>query len=73
MLTGHVHEPPFRADGGWADRIGDTWVFNAGRQGGPVPARIEIDLDARTAAWISGLGCEELHLDDLAAPDRTVA
>lgn len=73
VLTGHVHEPPFRADGGWADRIGDTWVFNAGRQGGPVPARIEIDLDARTAAWISGLGCEELHLDDLAAPDRTVA
>ena len=37
VLTGHVHEPPFKPDGAWADRIGDTWVFNAGRQIGPVP------------------------------------
>ena len=46
VLTGHVHEPPFKPDGAWADRIGDTWVFNAGRQIGPVPAHIEIDLAA---------------------------
>ena len=49
VLTGHVHEPPFKPDGAWADRIGDTWVFNAGRQIGPVPARIEIDLAAGPA------------------------
>ena len=73
VLTGHVHEPPFKPDGAWADRVGSTWVFNAGRQSGPVPTRIEIDLVTRTAAWISILGCEELSLDDRAAPGRTVA
>ena len=37
----------------WADRIDGTWVFNPGRQIGPVPAHIEIDLAARTATWRS--------------------
>ena len=65
VLTGHVHEPPFKPDGSWADRIGDTWVFNAGRQIGPVPAHIEIDLGAGSAC---------VALDDGrgdAAPART--
>ena len=48
VLTGHVHEPPFKPDGSWADRIGDTWVFNPGRQIGPTPTRIEIDLASKT-------------------------
>jgi len=73
VLTGHVHQPPFQPDGAWADRIGDTWVFNPGRQTGPVPARIEIDLGAGDVAWISSLGGEELRLTDPAAPRRTVA
>jgi Icc-related predicted phosphoesterase len=72
VLTGHVHEPPFKPDGAWADRIGDTWVFNAGRQLGPIPARIEIDLDAGTATWVSLMGTEELDLDASAAPARSV-
>ena len=46
VLTGHVHEPPFMPAGAWADRSGSTWVFNAGRQIGPVPSHIEIDLAA---------------------------
>jgi predicted phosphodiesterase len=71
VLTGHVHGPPFRHDGAWADRLGDTWVFNAGRQIGPVPARVELDLDAGSATWISLAGVEELSLADLAAPART--
>ena len=71
VLTGHVHGPPFRSDGAWADRIGDTWVFNAGRQIGPVPARIELDLDTGVATWISLAGHEHLDLADLAAPART--
>ena len=50
VLAGHVHEPPFKPAGAWADRIGATWVFNAGRQIGPVPAHIEIDLDAGSAS-----------------------
>jgi len=32
VLTGHVHQPPFKPDGAWAHRIGNTWVFNAGHQ-----------------------------------------
>jgi Icc-related predicted phosphoesterase len=72
VLTGHVHEPPFKPDGAWADRIGDTWVFNAGRQLGPMPARIELDLDAGRATWVSLMGTEELDLAAPAAPARSV-
>ncbi len=72
VLTGHVHEPPFKPAGNWADRLGRTWVFNAGRQIGPVPAHIEIDLDAGTAHWYSLMGSESLRLDAEVAPARTV-
>jgi hypothetical protein len=72
VLTGHVHEPPFKPAGNWADCIGNTWVFNAGRQPGPVPAHIAIDLGAGSACWRSLMGVEELRLADAAAPSRTV-
>jgi Icc-related predicted phosphoesterase len=64
VLTGHVHQSPFKPDGGWADRLGETWIFNAGRQIGPVPTRVEIDLTGGSAEWISMLGVET---QDLAA------
>ena len=51
VLTGHVHQAPFVDGGGWADRVGSTWVFNAGQQAGPVPAHVTLDLDAGTAVW----------------------
>ena len=72
VLTGHVHEPPFKPSGAWADRIGRTWVFNAGRQIGAVPAHIEIDLGGDTATWRSMLGTEGLRLSADAAPARMV-
>jgi len=72
VFTGHVHEPPFKPAGAWADRIGNTWVFNAGRQIGPVPSHIDIDLGAGSAAWRSQLGNETLQLSDTAAPARTL-
>jgi Icc-related predicted phosphoesterase len=72
VLCGHVHEPPFKPAGAWADRIGSTWVFNPGRQIGPVPAHIEIDLDAGQARWLSMMGEESLSLADAAAPARSV-
>jgi Icc-related predicted phosphoesterase len=72
VLAGHVHEPPFKPGGGWADRIGATWVFNAGRQIGPVPAHIEIDLAGGSATWRSMLGVESLQLSATAAPARAV-
>ena len=72
VLTGHVHQPPFKPDGSWADRIGETWVFNPGNQIGPVPTHVEIDLAVGTASWRSLLGEEALCLADSAAPPRTV-
>jgi Icc-related predicted phosphoesterase len=62
VFCGHIHEAPFRRDGSWIDRIGDTWLFNAGNQIGEVPARVEIDLAQRKATWISLAGVEERPL-----------
>jgi hypothetical protein len=72
VLTGHVHQPPFDPAGAWADRIGDTWVFNAGRQIGPVPARVELDLAEGSATWISLMGTERVELSAATGPARTV-
>ena len=71
MLTGHVHESPFKPAGSWADRIGRTWVFNAGRQIGPVPAIVDIDLAGGTASWRSLMGSGSLSLAAERAPERT--
>jgi len=62
VLCGHIHEAPFKKDGSWIDRIGDTWLFNAGHQPGEVPARIEIDFTAQVARWISVAGTYERAL-----------
>lgn len=72
VLTGHVHESPFKPAGAWADRIGPTWVFNAGRQIGPVPAHIEIDVSSGEAMWKSMMGMETLRLADTQRPERSV-
>ncbi len=53
VLCGHIHEAPFRQEGSWVERIGNTWLFNAGHQIGDVPTRIEIDFRADLATWIS--------------------
>ena len=62
VLCGHIHEAPFKTGGSWIDRIGDTWLFNAGHQIGDVPARIEIDFAEQAARWISIAGVEERAL-----------
>jgi Icc-related predicted phosphoesterase len=72
VLTGHVHQAPSTEDGSWADRIGDTWVFNAGTQIGKVPARVEVDLGGGTARWLSIMGVEHCALSDAGPPPRTV-
>ena len=53
VLTGHIHQSPFRSGGSWVDRIGDTWVFNPGRQIGPVPTHVVLDTGAQRATWHS--------------------
>jgi len=70
VLAGHVHEPPFKPDGSWADKVGRTWVFNAGRQIGPEPTHVLLDLAARTARWSSLLGDETVELDGPVPLDR---
>lgn len=63
VLTGHIHQAPFRQGGSWADRIGSTWVFNPGRQIGPSPTHVIVDLDEQHAKWFSQAGDEIVRLD----------
>jgi Icc-related predicted phosphoesterase len=62
VLSGHIHNSPFRSGGAWASQIGPTWIFNAGRQLGVPPALIELDLVRSTARWVSQAGVEEISL-----------
>lgn len=68
VLAGHIHQAPFDGAGGWADRMGSTWVFNAGRQIGPVPTNIVIDLARREAVWSSLAGRQSVQLDAPSGP-----
>lgn len=63
VFAGHIHQAPFCPGGSWADRIGDTWVFNCGQQLGPTPTHIVLDTDAREATWVSMEGGEVISLD----------
>jgi hypothetical protein len=63
VLTGHIHQSPFRQGGSWVDRLGSTWVFNPGRQIGPRPTHILFDTDEQLALWFSLAGAEVVRLD----------
>jgi Icc-related predicted phosphoesterase len=65
VISGHVHQSPFIQDGSWYDRLGQTWVFNAGLQPGRPPTRIVLDLDENKAFW---LAAGEAQWIDLGAP-----
>ena len=62
VLSGHVHQSPFTKDGSWADRIGATWVFNAGHQIGPAPSHIVVDTARPGAFWCSLAAIEQTPL-----------
>ena len=62
VLSGHVHQSPFVKDGSWVDRIGPTWVFNAGQQFGAPPTHIIIDTEVGEALWFSAAGSEFIRL-----------
>jgi Icc-related predicted phosphoesterase len=62
VVTGHIHESPFKPNGSWADKIGKTWVFNAGSHIGDIPAHIILDLDAMHAEWHSLAGDDRRQL-----------
>ena len=69
VFAGHIHQSPFTSDGGWAERVATTWLFNPGRQPGPVPAHIVLDLELGSATWSSIEGQESVEL----FPDATLA
>jgi len=62
VLTGHIHDSPFKDGGSWLSSLGSTWVINAGRMPGPMPAHAIVDVAAGTAEWWSpyGRGNEQL-------------
>jgi Icc-related predicted phosphoesterase len=62
VFAGHIHQSPFREGGSWVDRLEDTWIFNAGRQIGPVPTHVIVDTDAGRAMWFSLAGNEMVPL-----------
>ena len=70
VLSGHVHQSPFRKDGSWVDKLGNTWLFNAGREMAPVPPHVIIDTEAQTAEWSSGAGQQHVGLEESLAQPR---
>ena len=62
VVTGHIHESPFKTNGSWVDQIGKTWVFNAGSHIGDVPAHLILDLEAMNVDWYSLAGHDSRQL-----------
>lgn len=62
VIAGHIHESPFKPDGSWVDRIGNTWVFNTGSYLGDIPAHIVLDLDMMNVEWHSLAGDDSRRL-----------
>lgn len=63
VITGHIHESPFKSGGSWVDKIGDTWIVNAGNYPSDMPPYIILDLQAMTAEWFSLAGDERKELN----------
>ena len=64
VLTGHIHQSPFRQGGSWVDQLGSTWVFNSGRQIGPCPTYTVFNTKEHMALWFSLAGAEVVRLDE---------
>lgn len=64
VFCGHAHTAPFTPGGSWIDRVGKTWVFNAGRQIGDVPAHIIFDLSSGQASWFAIGDAQTAHLNE---------
>ncbi|WP_193213309.1 metallophosphoesterase family protein [Luteolibacter marinus] len=58
VLSGHIHNAPFYAQGSWIDRLGQTWAFNPGRQIGGCPSVLLFDLERQEVSWHSDDGVE---------------
>jgi Icc-related predicted phosphoesterase len=63
VFCGHIHQAPWVEAGTWHARLGETWVFNAGKQIGKVPPHITLDTEAATADWFGVFSSEKVSLD----------
>jgi Icc-related predicted phosphoesterase len=63
VVTGHIHQAPFVRNGSWADRVGATWVFNAGFQFGARPAFVALETKIGEALWNSAMDVQTVRLD----------
>jgi Icc-related predicted phosphoesterase len=63
VFCGHIHQAPWIEGGSWYARLGATWVFNAGRQIGPVPPHITLDTEQGTAEWFGVFDEQLVRLD----------
>jgi len=59
VVSGHLHDAPFRSGGGWWDEVGDTVVVNPGHHHGEVPPHIVLDLAAGELAWVTATARED--------------
>jgi hypothetical protein len=71
VILGHVHQSPLIPDGSWFDRLGNTWVFNTGRQPSRPPTQIALQIDDGRVFWL-GDG-EAQHIDLNASLQRPAA
>jgi Icc-related predicted phosphoesterase len=63
VFSGHIHQAPWVEGGSWRARVGRTWVFNAGKQIGPVPAHVLVDTQRATAHWFGVVDSETVSLE----------
>ena len=73
LFVADIHNAPVYPDGSWIDRVGDTWVFNPGRQIGPCPTTLSIDLEAFVVEWTSLSGSEIRELTRRKPPGTPAA
>ena len=62
VFCGHIHQAPWIDGGSWHARLGNTLVFNAGKQRGPIPAHITYDTEAATAEWFGVFSVESIDV-----------
>ena len=62
VLCGHIHQAPWVEGGSWHAKLGSTWVFNPGKQVGPVPPHVTVDFEAGTAEWYGVFDSETISL-----------
>jgi Icc-related predicted phosphoesterase len=66
VFCGHIHNAPYRDEGGWIVREGGAWCFNPGRQMAEIPCYIELDTDTNAVKWVSDFDIEERVLCETA-------